>query len=105
MKSWPEWTLRIGGRVLATSEDRESARGLALQRLIGRRLQSLEISESTRATRLTFSLGVVLETTTTIPRLRHVPHWLLKRSAAGDKVWPPVTLGLSVAPSDAFEDG
>lgn len=94
MQSWPEWTLRIGKRVVATSEDREVVRRAALHRLISRRLQALEISEATRATRLTFSLGLVLETTTTIPSLRHVPRWLLHERAEEEESWDCVMLGL-----------
>lgn len=95
MKSWPQWRSRIGKRVVATSEDREAIRRAALCRLISRRLQAVEISEATRATRLTFSLGLVLETTTTIPSLRRVPHWLLHERAEEEESWDGVMLGTS----------
>jgi len=76
--TFPAWTLRGNGGVLSASTDRQTVRDRALRRLIGRRLKTVAIDEASSATRLTFSLGLVLETETTCPGRRGKPHWLLK---------------------------
>ena len=78
MESWPAWWLRQNGRVMASFEDCRPRRTYALRLLIGRRLNSLQIDQVSKSTRLTFSLGLVLETKTDIPRLSKRPHWLIR---------------------------
>jgi hypothetical protein len=77
--SWPLWTLSVAGRVRATSDHAPSIRDAALRLLVGRKLQSLEISIDGQATRLRFSTGVTLTTTTQMRVLRSEPHWYLSQ--------------------------
>lgn len=89
MDSLSDWTLMLGGRILATSESRGRARESRLQRLTGRRLLSLQIDEQNRSTTLTFSGGVVLRTNSVANCGERRPHWLLRMSKGN---WPPVIL-------------
>jgi hypothetical protein len=76
--SFPAWILRSNGCVLATSTDRQTVRDKALRRLIGHRLKVMAIDKATDATRLEFSLQLVLETETVRSGYRGKPHWLLR---------------------------
>jgi hypothetical protein len=93
MDSWPSWRLIVGKRVRATSDSHRDIQLAGLQLLVGRRLHSFAINEPTRATRLSFSQGFVLETQTTLPSKRRMPHWMLRRNESADKEWPVVVLG------------
>jgi hypothetical protein len=76
--SFPAWTFRSNGCVLATSADRQTVRDRALRRLIGRRLRALAVDKAFDTTRLEFSLQLVLETETIRFGDRGKPHWLLR---------------------------
>jgi len=78
MESWSAWRLRRNGTTVASWEDCRPRRTQALHLLIGRRLHLLQIDQSSKSTRLTFSLGLQLETKTDIPELRREPHWLMR---------------------------
>jgi hypothetical protein len=93
MESWPTWILRVGERVRASSDSHRNVQLAALRLLIGWRLQSFEISEPTRATRLRFSQALTLETLTTLPSKRRLPHWMSRRNGGGDRNWPAAVLG------------
>lgn len=85
MESWPIWTIQVGGRVQATSENSRNVRERALRSLIGHRLRSLEIDTASPSTRLTFSMGLML-TTERSARQHCQAHWLLRCPEGGD--WP-----------------
>lgn len=92
MDSWPAWTLYSQKRVVATSECCRNRRESSLRLLIGRRLCSFEIDPRSLSTRLKFSLGLSLETQTNLPRLRAVPHWLIRGPRHSENDWPTVIL-------------
>lgn len=87
MGSLPAWTFTLKGRILATSESYYWLRESLLQRLLGRRLLSVQIDERSRSTVLTFTRALVL-TTQSRGRDRR-PHWLLRLS---NESWPQVIL-------------
>ena len=91
MDTWPLWTLLRGRRVSRSSEYPQSRRDCTLGVLIGQTLESLDINESSRRTRLSFSNGLVLQTRVTIPNLRREALWLLRTPDCGTD-WPRVTL-------------
>jgi hypothetical protein len=93
MNSWPAWWLRRNRQVIASCEEWKPLRSHALRLLIGRRLNSLEIDQASKSTRLRFSLGFELETKTDIQRLRHEPHWLMRGPGQGTDNWPHIELG------------
>src|SRR5580658_576596 len=93
MDSWPGWRLWQHGRLIARCDEGRPRRLRALRLLLDRRLNALEIDERSKSTRLTFSLGLALETRTDIRRLRRVPHWMLRGSSQGDDDWPSIELG------------
>jgi hypothetical protein len=89
MDSLTDWTLTLRARDLVTSESHYQLRENRLQRVLGRRLLSLQIDESSRSTVLTFTRELVL-TTRLYPNCpERRPHWLLRLSK---KNWPPVIL-------------
>ena len=92
MEAWPAWWLRQNGKLIGSWVDCRPVRLRALRRLIGRRLNAFQIDQSTKSTRLSFSLGLELETRTDISRLRNKPHWLLRGPAQGETDWPPIVL-------------
>jgi len=67
------------------------ARARCLLLLKGRRLQSLEIDETSCSTRLAFTHRVVL-TTRTYPGRRERAHWMLRMGRPGDRVGRLVVL-------------
>jgi hypothetical protein len=89
MDSLSDWTLMLKDRILATSESRGSVRESRLQRLLGRRLLSVQIDELDRSTILRFSRELVLKTTPMNNCAERRPHWLLRLSKDN---WPPVIL-------------
>lgn len=93
MDTWPLWTLRSGGRVSATSEYPEFARGRALRLLLGQAFESLEFNESSRRTRLKFSRGLVLYTRVNITSLRGEAFWLLRCPDSGPDDWQRIPPG------------
>jgi len=93
MDSWPDWRLRQNGRLIVSCEECRPRRLRALRLLLGRRLNALEIDGRSKSTRLTFSLGLALETRTVIRRLRRAPHWMLRGPSQGDDDWPCIELG------------
>src|SRR5580704_3868546 len=62
MDSWPGWSLRQNGRPITSWEECRPHRLRALRLLIGRRLNTFAIDQHSKSTRLTFSLGLELET-------------------------------------------
>jgi hypothetical protein len=92
MNSWPAWWLRQNGKVIGSWEDHRLLRVRALRLLIGRRLDALTIDQHSKSTRLTFSLGLELETKMEIQRLRHEPHWLMRGPDQGNDGWPHIVL-------------
>jgi hypothetical protein len=89
MDSLSDWTLALKDRVLATSESRGRVRESRLQRLLGRRLLSVQIDERDRSTILTFSRELTLSTNPMSNCRERRPHWLLRLSKGN---WPPVIL-------------
>jgi hypothetical protein len=89
MDSLSDWTLTLKDRVLATSESRGRVRESRLQRLLGRRLLSVQIDERDRSTILTFSRELMVKTTPMSNSAERRPHWLLRLSKDN---WPPVIL-------------
>jgi hypothetical protein len=94
MDSWPHWTLFHEGRVRVTSEYPLVTRELGLKSLIGRNLESIELNEASRKTRLTFSFGFVLNT---MRGLHHVPHWMFDSPESGPDDWPRVAFKASTS--------
>ncbi len=92
MESWPAWWLRQDGRPVGSWLDEPPLRLRALRLLVGRRLNALAIDRRTNSTRLTFSLGMELETRTDIARLAREPHWLLRGPTQGADDWPHIVL-------------
>jgi hypothetical protein len=92
MENWPAWWIRQNGRPIGSWVESRPLRARALRLLVGRRLNALEIDQRSKSTRLTFSLGLVLETKTDIQRLRTTPHWLLRGPAQGADHWPHIAL-------------
>ena len=89
MDSFSDWALTLKCRFVATGESRRNARESGLQRLLGRRLLSVQIDERTRSTVLRFTREFVL-TTKTMPNCQERrPHWLLRLSKEN---WPPVII-------------
>ena len=95
MDSWPTWKLFQKNRELASSDTRCRGRDRALRCLIGRRVSAIEIDKRSRATRLRFSQGFVLETQTTLPSMRREHHWLIRAQMCVSGDYRPVVLGLS----------
>ena len=95
MDSWPTWKLFQKNRELASSDTRGRLQDRALRRLIGRRVAAIEIDKHSRATRLRFSQGFVLETPTTLPSMRGEHHWLIRGPKCVSDDWRPVVLGFS----------
>jgi hypothetical protein len=94
MDNWPAWWLRQNGKVMASfHEEWRPLRVTALRLLVGRRLNSLAIDQTSKSTRLSFSLGLQLETKSDIPGLRHEPHWLMRGPEQGSAGWPHIALG------------
>ena len=89
MDSLSEWTLVLNNRILTTSESRGCVRESRLQRLLHRRLLSVQIDEQNRSTILTFSKGLELRTSPMSNCRERRPHWLLALSRSH---WPPVIL-------------
>jgi len=91
MDSLSDWTLTLKHRVLATSESRGRVRESRLQRLLGRRLLSVQIDEPDRSTILKFSRELRVKTTpmSDCDCAERRPHWLLRVSKDN---WPPVIL-------------
>ena len=89
MESFSDWALKLNGRVFVTSESRYRMRDSELQRLVGRRLLSVQIDERSRSTVLNFSGLLALSTTTMRDCAERRPHWLLRLSIDN---WPPVIL-------------
>ena len=89
MDSFSDWTLTLRDRVLATSESRGRVRESRLQRLLGRRLLSVQIDERDRSTILTFSRELMVKTKPMSNSVERRPHWLLRLS---EDNWPPVIL-------------
>jgi hypothetical protein len=89
MDSFSDWTLTLGDTVLATSESRRRLREIRLQRLVGRRLLSVQIAEPDRSTILAFSGGLALTTNPDQRYRERRPHWLLRLSKDD---WPSVIL-------------
>ena len=89
MDSLTDWTLTLKGRILATSESCCRLRESRLQRLLDRRLLSVQIDERFRSTVLTFTRQLVLRTQFYPNTRERRPHWLLRLS---EKNWPPVIL-------------
>ena len=90
-QSMSSWRVTLGGREIGGSEVHWKRRARCLLLLKGRRLQSLEIDETSRSTRLTFAHRVVL-TARTYPGCRREPHWTLRVGRPGDRVWRLVLL-------------
>jgi hypothetical protein len=97
MDSWPAWWLRQRGKVIVSYEEHRPLRLRALRLLIGRRLHTLAIDQPSKATRLTFSLGLELETKTDIQRLGNEPHWRMRGPSEVSNSWPHIALGPGVA--------
>ena len=77
MQSWPHWQLSVEERIAATSDSKGAVRTAGLGLLVGRRLKTFEISVDGQSTRLRFTLGVTVRTTTEMHELRWEPHWHL----------------------------
>jgi hypothetical protein len=92
MERWPAWWLRQNGRVIASFEECRPLRSHALRLLVGRRLNALEIDQASKSTRLTFSLGLQLETKTVIQRLHDKAHWMTRGPQQGIGGWSDVAL-------------
>ncbi len=92
MDSLAAWKLLLNDRQIATSEGRYRHIDRMIKRLIGRRLRMFEIEAGSRATRLTFSGGLVLTTSTFQEQLNPPPHWILRLPDSGPKNWPSVIL-------------
>jgi hypothetical protein len=92
MKSWPAWWLRQNGSLVASFESCGPLRIHALRLLIGRRLNSVEVDQQSKSTRLNFSLSLQLETKTDIQQLRHEPHRLMRGPEQGSGNWPHIAL-------------
>lgn len=89
MQSFSDWTLTIGKKVLATGESRYRVRDKKLQRLLGRRLLTVQIDEMTRCTILGFSNDVTIRTNPMNRCREPRPHWLLGPS---ENRWLPMIL-------------
>jgi len=92
MESWPAWWLRQNGRVVGSWELSRPRRLHALRLLIGRRLNTFEVDQHSRSTRITFSPGLQLETKTDLRRLRNMAHWLLRGPEYRNDDWSHVAL-------------
>jgi hypothetical protein len=78
--SLTDWQLALDNRLLATSDSRSGIRESRLQRLLGRRLLSVQIDAQSLSTQLNFTRQLAL-TTKAMPRTRErLPHWLLLSS-------------------------
>src|SRR5437879_658253 len=64
MDSFSDWTITIRGKVLVDSDSCRHIRQRRLQRLLGRRLLSMQIEEESRSTILIFSRELILTTAT-----------------------------------------
>ena len=93
MQSFAAWKLLLHGKHIATSDAMYRHINRNIKRLIGRRLQTFAIDAPSHSTRLTFSNGLVL-TTSTLAEPPHLPpHWLLRLPNSSPDYWPSVVLG------------
>jgi hypothetical protein len=93
MDGWAAWKLFLHGKQIATSDAMYRHINRYLKRLIGRRLQTFAIDAASTSTRLTFSNGLVL-TTSTLAEPPHLPpHWILRLPNSSRDYWPSVVLG------------
>jgi hypothetical protein len=94
MESFAAWKLLLHGKEITTTTSdaqfRHSAR--FIKRLIGRRLQTFAIDPASLSTRLNFSNGLTLTTSTLAEPPRLPAHWLIRLPNAGSD-WPSVVLG------------
>lgn len=89
MLSQSGWVLTLNRFLLADWESPDKRRHKALQRLVGKRLLTVEIDERSPSTVLGFSVGIAI-TTANMPGSREArPHWSMRIAA---KDWPPVAL-------------
>lgn len=92
MNGWAAWKLFLHGQKITTSDAMYGHINRFIKRLIGRRLQTFAIDAASKSTRLTFSNGLVLMTSTLAEPPRLPPHWLLRLPNSGGD-WPSVVLG------------
>jgi hypothetical protein len=89
MLSLSDWGLTLKNRILANSDSHYHVCDRRLQRLLGRRLRSVQIDARSQSTVLTFTGELVLMTQA-MPGCRESrPHWLLRLSREN---WVPVVL-------------
>jgi hypothetical protein len=89
MLSLSDWEIMLKNRMLANSNSRYHLRDRRLQRLAGRRLQSVQIDARSQSTVLTFSRELVMTTQGMPSKPEYRPHWLLRDSRGN---WTPVIL-------------
>ncbi len=93
MDSYAAWAVWLRGHEIATSCSNWFHILRALKLLVGRRLRTFEIDARSRSTRLTFSQGLELLTSSLPKRLHPPPHWILRLPSRSPDDWPAVTLG------------
>jgi hypothetical protein len=92
MNGWAAWKLFLLGKQITTSDAPYEHVNRYLRRLVGRRLQTFAIDAASLSTRLNFSNGLTLTTSTLAEPPRLPPHWLIRLPNAGSD-WPSVVLG------------
>ena len=93
MESGASWKLLLQSQEITTSDAPFRHIDRFLKRLIGRRLQTVAIDAASLSTRLTFSNGLVVMTSTLVEPLQPPSHWLLRLPNRGTNDWPSVVLG------------
>lgn len=89
MSSESSWVLTLCGRLLADCASLDRRRDMALRRLLGKRLLSVQIDDRSESTLLKFSGDIALTTATTLGSRERCPHWSMR---INPKDWPPVAL-------------
>jgi hypothetical protein len=93
MEGGAAWKLLVRTKEITTSDALYDDINRYLRRLVGRRLQTFAIDAASLSTRLIFSNGLVLTTSTLDEPLQPPSHWLMRLPSSGSNDWPSVVLG------------